>query len=64
MFQLLHINYLTLHKIMYVPVVDAAIFISPVEVFILIQQLNQTYRLSFPLWLELGEPDLQYSVEA
>ena len=49
---------------MYVPAVDAAIFISPVEVFILNPAVELNVPPVVPVMVGVGfEPDLQYSVE-
>ena len=49
---------------MYVPAVDAAIFISPVEVFILNPAVELKVPPVVPVKVGVGlEPDLQYSVD-
>ena len=65
MFQLLHINYLTLHKVQYVlHAVSAAIFVSPVEVVVLNPAVELNVPPVVPVMVGVGlEPDLQYSVE-
>ena len=50
---------------MYVPAVDAAIFISPVEPLILNPVVELNVPPVVPVMVGVGlEPDLQYSIEA